>query len=271
MNKKIDLVISRYNETLDWLTDYKNKKFNRIFIYNKGDTEVTCPIKPTSGDVVYKKLPNVGRCDHTYIYHIIEHYSDLGDVTIFTKASTVCHGRNNEMKQFNKIIEKVYETGNSAFVGDKFPTDIGSLIGNFTMSYYVAQCRVNVNSKTNPRLFLAEPRPFSAWYKKHFPEIKNENRICYRGIFSVSKEHIHHRKKEDYKPFLKELEVDSNPEAGHFVERSWFSIFYKIPDECFYNFSELKGGKITHRRKKQFKRNKYTRTALKKIKDISVL
>jgi hypothetical protein len=181
----------------------------------------------------------------------------------------VCPGRSFyfETKQFNRIVEKVFETGNTAIVGDRLAKDIGDLIGKFTMDDYVAYCKVNVNSKTKPRLFPAEPRPFSAWYKKHFPTIKDETRVSLRGILSVSKEHIHHRKKEDYKPILKELEVDSNPEAGHFVERAWFAIFYKIPDECFYNFSELKGGKRTQKRSKR----KYTRAALKKIKDISVL
>lgn len=250
-DKKIDLVIARYNEPLDWLNEHKDKKFNKIFIYNKGSSEVTCPIKPVSGDVIYTKLPNVGRCDHTYIYHIIHNYNKLGDVTIFTKGSTICPGRHgyHEPSQFNKIIKTVFETGNTVFVGDKHNENLGRTMGSFTMNHYVSYCSVNVNSTTKPRLHPANPRPYSAWYAKHFPNI-DENRVSYRGVFSVSKAHIHNRKKDAYQPFLQELEVDSNPEAGHYMERSWLALFYKIPEECFFTSSAAGGRRKTKKKKR---------------------
>jgi hypothetical protein len=82
--KTIDLVIARYNEKLDWLKDYSSYKFNRVFLYNKGESNVELPesFRPLE-PLIYEKLPNVGRCDHTYIHHIIKHYNNLGDVTIF--------------------------------------------------------------------------------------------------------------------------------------------------------------------------------------------
>jgi len=33
---------------------------------------------------------------------------------------------------------------------------------------------------------------------------------------------------------LDDLAVSSNPKAGHYMERAWFAVFYKIPDKCFY-------------------------------------
>ena len=103
--RTIDLVIARYNENLDWLKEYSKYKFNRIFLYNKGETEITLPesYKPP----IYEKLKNVGRCDHTYIHHIIKHYDNLGDVTFFVKGSTICpdRGAQREPDKFNGIIQ----------------------------------------------------------------------------------------------------------------------------------------------------------------------
>ena len=78
-NKTVQLVISRYNEDLEWLKEFPFTLFTDIIIYNKGvNNEFYHP------DVVKMvRVKNVGRCDHTYLYHIIENYDKLKDITIF--------------------------------------------------------------------------------------------------------------------------------------------------------------------------------------------
>lgn len=251
MEKKIDLVIARYNENLDWLNEYSDKKFNRIFVYNKGKTDVVCPIKPVKGEVTYEKLENVGRCDHTYIYHIMKNYDDLGDVTFFIKGSVICknRGMQREPEKFKLTLDKIFETGDSVFLGKRYPPDLAKSIGDIGFNNYVAHCSVNVNSSTKANLHPANPNTFTEWYKARFPNVKGESRVCYAGIFAVSREHIRQRKKEDYKPFLDDLAVDSNPKAGHFMERAWLALFYRIPDECFYEtLTPWQGGYKKRRR-----------------------
>jgi hypothetical protein len=264
--RTIDLVIARYNENLDWLTNYSKYKFNRIFLYNKGETEVTLP-KPYVSPI-YEKLKNVGRCDHTYIHHIIKHYDNLGDVTFFIKGSTICpdRGAQREPDKFNAIIEKIFQTGDSYFIGKDYGSNIGEIMGDFSMDYYMAHCKQNLNSTTSVKLFNATPRPFSEWYKARFPGLTTETRGSFAGIFAVSAKHIKQRAKDAYLPFLEDLAVDSNPEAGHFMERAWLALFHPIPAECFNGTTDLQGGrrKRTYKRRRRFNKRKRTRSGCAK-------
>lgn len=86
---RIELVIARYNENLDWLEDVP--KNIRITIYNKGKDDIPYP---------YISLPNVGRESHTYLYHIIQNYDNLADKTIFCQGDTIFHS-----PEFIKLLE----------------------------------------------------------------------------------------------------------------------------------------------------------------------
>jgi len=76
-NFKTQIVISRYSEDISWINNEEYSKYD-ILCYNKGKNCKKCSIKD---------LPNVGRCDHTYIYHIVNNYDNLADVTIFLPGS----------------------------------------------------------------------------------------------------------------------------------------------------------------------------------------
>ena len=67
------LVISCFKEDLNYLNDYPFK----MTLYNKGPNKVSNSIA----------LPNIGKCDHTYLTFIIDHYSDLPELTLFLPAS----------------------------------------------------------------------------------------------------------------------------------------------------------------------------------------
>ena len=77
MNYKGDLVVSRFNEDISWLSQIKG--FN-TFIYNKGN-QLERSIS----------LPNIGREAHTYLYHIINNYDNLSDWTFFTQGHPFDH------------------------------------------------------------------------------------------------------------------------------------------------------------------------------------
>ena len=83
-NKKIVIVVSRYNENLEWLKDDIFKPYP-IIIYNKGRNEDF--YKPEKL-IKIVDVVNVGRCDHTYLYHIINDYDILHDIIIFLPGST---------------------------------------------------------------------------------------------------------------------------------------------------------------------------------------
>ena len=85
VNYKGDLIVSRYREDTTWLSEFSDY---RIFLYNKGE--------PIEGSI---NLPNVGRCDHTYLYHIVTNYNNLADNTVFFPGSI----DSNELKKKNAI------------------------------------------------------------------------------------------------------------------------------------------------------------------------
>jgi len=94
----IELVVSRYNEDLEWL---KNKKFRYpTTIYNKGTNDNF--YKPKGCKVV--KLPNVGREGHTYLHHVIDHYDSLPQLTIFLPGSA---DDKRKIKWVKKVMNKI--------------------------------------------------------------------------------------------------------------------------------------------------------------------
>lgn len=90
----MEIVISRYKENLDWVSNIKNHK---VTIYNKGDF-----------DSRYINLPNIGREAHTYLYHIIENYNNLDDYTCFLQGNPFDH-LNINIYKLNIEIENNYK------------------------------------------------------------------------------------------------------------------------------------------------------------------
>ena len=74
----IEIVVARYNEDLNWTKEYPFNQF-KYTIYNKGSN--TDFVVPSLYRDKIIQLPNVGRCDHTYLYHIVKNYNKLADLT----------------------------------------------------------------------------------------------------------------------------------------------------------------------------------------------
>ena len=72
----LEIVVAKYREDVSWL-----KRFSgvRVTMYDKGATG-----EPNS-------LPNVGREAHTYLYHIIERYDSLAEMTVFIQGHPFDH------------------------------------------------------------------------------------------------------------------------------------------------------------------------------------
>jgi len=95
MTPKIDMVLARYNENLNWWFGSSVRRLiDRTFVYNKGAT-ITIPNEPCN---FIEQMPNAGRESSTYIHHIIEHYDDLGDYTVFLQGNPHDHSSNTENK-----------------------------------------------------------------------------------------------------------------------------------------------------------------------------
>ena len=76
------IIISRFNEDLSWTTEFPFDQYKYI-VYNKGNNDNF--EKKNVSEVI--NLLNVGRCDHTYLYHIVKNYDNLSSILIFLPGS----------------------------------------------------------------------------------------------------------------------------------------------------------------------------------------
>lgn len=80
----IQLVVARYREDLSWLREVGLP----CVVYNKGPKLDPATLPPKTRVVA---LPNLGREAHTYLTHILAHYSDLPRHTAFVQGNPFAH------------------------------------------------------------------------------------------------------------------------------------------------------------------------------------
>lgn len=208
--EKIEYIVPRYYENIDWIYDYPDIKFT---IYNKG---YDIPIPP---NIKLITLPNIGKDAHTILYHIIENYDNLADITIF--------GANNKHREekVKKTIELTIQTENSVFICE----DNQLRNYDFIIDHWRTRGDMKL-SKLNP----SSVRPYGKWKDLLWPNT-DVTWICYMCIFSVHKNHIRQHSKEYYQYILNNLTTNDD-EMVHYIERAFTIIFYPYPMSCVYNF-----------------------------------
>lgn len=228
-----DLVIARYKEPINWLNEHKDKKFRKVYIYNKSKSAVLC--KPDGAICEITNLPNVGVCDHTYLYHLVNNYDTLADVTIFLPASGDLQ---TKRARVDATINKAFETKDTVIYGFLNPQGTKVKQYGFRIDRHVTASKHNQELGDNFRQAPAEVRPFGLWYETHFPGI-NVPYESNAGIFAVSRKHVYLRPKEFYQRLLEQVDDSKFHEASHFIERSWPAIFHPLPPQCFYHVYSL--------------------------------
>ena len=230
-NLNINIVVSRYNENLNWIN---SEPFNKYFItcYNKGNND---NFKINSPHEIIK-LNNVGKCDHTYLYHIINNYDNLSDYIIFLPGS---NNINYKLVKSKNLINHIEFFGSLVNIGPYIESSIKNYFYNFKCDNYKTTDKNNYILNNESKTEKSKIRPFGKWYEHHFNNI-NVHFYTWWGIFAISKEIIHQHPKEYYEKFLNELCNSSNPEVGHYIERSWFAIFHPMTNCKFINHKYFK-------------------------------
>lgn len=214
----ITLIISRYNENLDWLNDEPFNKYQYI-VYNKGSNEFYLKTKNFKKEI---KMENVGREGHTYLYYIIQNYDNLSNINVFLPGSVHLEHKYNKAK---KLINEINNNNSSVFLYDEHHNDIKNDLYNFQIEEYLSTETVN-RSEGSEKIQLSNIRPYGKWYESFFGENKSTY-FCKNGVLSVSKEDIIKKPKSYYEQLIKEVETP-NPEQGHYLERSWEAVFYPM-------------------------------------------
>lgn len=212
---KIEIVVARYNENLDWLRHDPFNKYSTI-IYNKGESDIQKFGKITK----IVQLNNVGRCDGTFLHHIVTNYDHLSTITLFFPGSL------NISRKYTKavhLVNKIELYKDTVFMGARY-SDVQKILYEFLLDEWTSTDTNNYKSNPESVLTPANIRPFGKWYQNKFGNLKTTY-VSYTGILGIHKKDILKRTKSFYKTLLDEVNVSSNPEVGHYIERSWQAIF----------------------------------------------
>jgi len=241
--KKFEIVIARYNEDISWSEVLKN---NRT-IYNKGGKleGINCV-----------QLSNVGRESHTYLWHIVNNYEILADITLFSQGSI------NENAFTLKWLKKEPDWKRTLIMDTILSCRLLRKKILIAMPFVVHG--VNGLDKDNRIKFwgkwLDELKTEKMRNAKHdlktwmdqfvFSTHKfNIRDIIWspHALIYVHKDLIHSNPKEYYEKLLSFVDDHINPMEGHYFERSWFHIFTRnyhrkisICTSCMNRFEHLK-------------------------------
>ncbi len=182
------IVVARYNEDISWLP--------------QGDPYVKVYDKGPGGN-----LPNIGRESHTYITYIVDNYDNLPDIVFFTQGSPD-HTGGLSVEQFTNIPGPCSEN-HHVTKGPYYQFDPD---GHLRLEP-LKPCELNFYDWFSMYISSdVDPRGDITWYMG--------------ATFSVKSERILTRSREYYVELLNQFPKDhSNPEVGHYFERSWYYMF----------------------------------------------
>lgn len=185
----ISIVISRYNEDIEW-----SKRFPNVIIYNKGDK--------LADDFNQILLSNVGREGHTYYKYICDNYDNLDDYTIFLQGNPFDHSP-NIMHDLKKYIND-----------SELSLDFEYL------SWDIIDCKLS-------GCIHHYGLPLIDTYEKLFNERKTDMDFQFGAgaQFIVSKKTILNRPKDFYLKIVEMLQNNVNPVEGYVIERFHKLIF----------------------------------------------
>ena len=110
----VDLVVSAYDKPVTpmiraVLAALPATTHTRVFLYLKGagapgDVAVA---EALGAPAAVRRLPNVGRCDHSYLAHVRDNYDSLANVTFFLKDTTLWHAHLGQMANVLALAARV--------------------------------------------------------------------------------------------------------------------------------------------------------------------
>ena len=195
-------------------------------------------------------LSNTGRCDHTYLYHIVQRWKSLADVTVFIKDTTMAHvhlGSGSRLLSFarRQPSPSLHFWCARPMWGTACWYEVSRYRSEACKTPLEAQARGEEYMSTrcydsDARFIRASIRPVGNWLAHHrigraeqtwqncsasFHEHRPEIPFCPGGIFAASRSAILTSPRTTYERLLAALSIADNMEEGHYVERAWLSLF----------------------------------------------
>ena len=94
MGQNTDIVITHYNESLDWLNDFHNDNVRHIWVYSKG-SEILYG-HHLNAKIINLYYPNYGGDSLVHLNHVVRHYDNMPENIIFMQSNLNPHIRVND-------------------------------------------------------------------------------------------------------------------------------------------------------------------------------
>jgi len=227
---RLDLVMTRYKESLDFIDRYPFifDAFDSIFIYNKGKDSFP-PIQRKQVYVI--SVPNVGDGEETIFRFIIEHYHEKDRIVLFSSASMFCYPYDVKLKHFLFTLDRCRKTKDSILI--IYPHD-RSKTQHYEMKQY-RQIGLENEEKHSKTLTRCLYHPLHVWFQKVLQmPFQTMEYISYYSIFAI---HVHdwrHRPLSFYQTIHQRLLRSRYQEENHYLERTWAYLFQLSPHQLLF-------------------------------------
>jgi hypothetical protein len=191
---KYDVVVARYNENVDWVSQFDSNRF-RLCIYNKG-------LKDLAQE--YVQLENLGREAHTFLYYIIKNYGEFPEFVVFLQGDIEVHCK--------EAIKNVLRHQDEVF----FPLADRSSMGSINEIYGQA-----LGEPPLPYQRTSKLRDFALELLEN--EMPPFFHFIHGAQFIVSKNLIQNRSREFYSKVFEKTRIDFS--SPWHLERMWEIIF----------------------------------------------
>jgi len=207
---QFEIVVAHYHEDLLWLTPAADIST----VYSKGRLDFSLPFAR------HMTLPNIGRESHTYLYHIVNNYNRLADITLFTQGQVTDHVGPD--LTITEMLDACRNLPSERFIA--YTKHGLKLFNAWSGIPHVRKWKEEQESGAmHPA--IDTPRTFWKWvFGVDPPSVIT---FSWGAIFAVAREAVQQRPREFYQRILSFFESINhvNPEEGHYMERFWLNVF----------------------------------------------
>lgn len=231
---EIEIVIARYNEDLEWIKAFTDSNVT-LTVYNKGNPlpdDINAFLSNNSHTVI--QLQNVGRESHTYLTHMLgqtkpnnhtKHTKPNNHVIVFTQGNINDHIPTTRARITDPIfasshlyllhLAKQALDSRGGLSSNHAPHDVGNMSAHWHLKLADKWPTLKDTNKT-----------YGEWYEDVFQPAEFPRRPIrwYKNaIFAMTSKCLDTIPKSTLIQALKQVDDHIDPEAGHFMERSWYS------------------------------------------------
>ena len=213
---QLDIVLAYFQADLSWLinilSNLKRDQY-RLIVYSKGKQDHT-PFLP----YVHKwiELENIGRCDHSYVYHILSRTTSSQN-TLFVKDSA------NRHMTPDWILK---HTNDTIVTGPMFLSPDPNLTF-FSLSSWNQSHDQNKNADQFVRAPLSQNN-FSRWAASVLNnpkfQVSDIKHMVFGGIFVCPSNFLNNTSPDNWTRIGTSISYAANVETGHYLERLWYHV-----------------------------------------------